>query len=89
MTQRRDFNPDYSNSRIRTQRGTHAMGGFAGTISFGQKFSGTPTVLVAPLSGSSSFGNTISLRAPTIHSGSFTYIGSPGHGTFNWVAIGL
>ncbi len=71
-----------------TQVGTHAMGGYAGTITFPAAFTGTPTISLQILEGSSSFGRNGRLRAPSVFSGSFTYAGSGGHGTFSWLAIG-
>ena len=71
------------------QRGTHAMGGAAGTISFAQAFSGTPTLSLQLVQGTSNFGEIQPLRTPSIFSGSFTYAGSGGQaGTFQWSALG-
>ena len=71
------------------QRGTHAMGGAAGTISFGRAFPGTPTISLQLIQGTGNFGEIAKLRTPSIFSGSFTYAGSGGQaGTFAWSAIG-
>lgn len=67
--------------------GTHAMSGIGGTISFERKFSGTPTVMLSNLDGTA-LGLIQPLRTPTVNSGSFTYHGSAGRGTFSWTAIG-
>ena len=74
-----------------TLRGTHAMGAASGygTVTFpGAKFTGTPTVIVTPLAGSTAFGRTVQLGVRTRWSGSFSYRGSPSGGTFNWLAVG-
>ena len=70
------------------QTGTHAMGGYGGTVSFLRKFSGTPTLILSKLDGTA-LGLIRPLRTPTVNSGSFTYHGSAGRGTFAWTAIGL
>ena len=74
--------------RTDIQHGTHAMAGYAGTITFPRAFAGTPSVVMQLLTGSESFGNLEPLKTPAVFSGSFTYAGSPGHGTFTWQAIG-
>lgn len=80
--------PPSENLRNITLVGTHAMGGYAGTISFSKKFAGTPTVMLTSLAGSTEFGRTIHLGVRSRFSGSFTYRGSPSHGTFGWLAHG-
>ncbi len=79
--------PD-SQTRTDIQHGTHAMAGYAGTISFPRGFAGTAIVSLQLMAGSESFGNLEPLKTPSLFSGSFTYTGSPGHGTFSWQAVG-
>jgi hypothetical protein len=69
------------------QTGTHAMGGYGGTVSFKEKFEGTPSLTLSLLDGTA-VGLIRPLRTPTVNSGSFTYHGSAGRGTFAWTAIG-
>lgn len=85
---RRSVQPGDRDLRTTTLNGTHAMGGWAGTISFPIAFAGTPVVMLTQLAGSTSFGRTIQLGVRDLQSGSFTYRGSPGHGTFTWFATG-
>lgn len=85
---RRELDP--SDSMLKTQilRGTHAMGGNAGTIPFPTYFSGTPTVTATIMAGSSRMWTVEGFRTPQVNSGSFTYRGSAPFGTFAWTAIG-
>lgn len=69
-------------------RGTHACGGKAGTVTFPVSFRGTPTVVLMRLAGSSRMGRVIPLGVTTRQSSQFTYLGSPGYGTFAWFAYG-
>ena len=80
--------PPYQALRTTLQSGTHAMAGYAGTVSFPIKFAGTPTVVVSVLEGSSVFGRAAPLKTPSRFSGSFTYKGSGRGGTFTWMAQG-
>jgi hypothetical protein len=71
--------------------GTHAHGAYGGTITFRHgAFVGTPTVLIQPISGYTLGGGGTQLfpQVRSRYSGSFTYYGTPRHGTFQWVAIG-
>lgn len=69
------------------QSGTHAMAGYAGTISFHRKFSGTPIINTTVVAGSPG-RNSGGVRVISRYSGSFTYYGSQRRGTFNWLAFG-
>lgn len=91
----RELSPEFLTQDIQT--GTHAMGGYGGTITFPRAFSGTPVVMLTPIAGSiGAIGSltayvtpqTIPLATTGRFSGSFTYRGSPGAGTFDWAAIG-
>ena len=72
---------------LRAYQGTHAMGGYAGTISFPARFTGTPAVMLGPVAGSA-LGQTVPLGVRFRNSGSFSYFGSPRAGTFAWLAVG-
>ena len=81
---------DSSDQQLKTQilRGTHAMGGNAGTVVFPTYFAGTPTVTATILAGSTRMWTQTAFRTPQVNSGSFTYLGSAPFGTFAWTAIG-
>ena len=70
--------------------GTHAHGAYGGTVTFKHgAFLGTPTVILQPLAGYVPLGGgTQQLQVRSRYSGSFTYYGTPRHGTFQWVALG-
>ncbi len=71
--------------------GTHAMGGGAGTITFKHgAFQGTPVVILQPIAGFtlSGGGTAAFVQVRSRFSGSFTYFGTPRHGTFQWLAVG-
>ncbi len=73
----------------RMDSGTRAMGGAAGTVTFRHgPFLGTPTVLLQELRGSTSLGNPRRVIVVSRFSGSFTWAGTPRHGTFQWFAVG-
>ncbi len=88
LVTRRLLEPSSQQKGLFIQTGTHAMGGNAGTITFPQKFEGTPSITTELIQGSSGFGRNEPFRTPSIFSGSFTYMGSPAEGTFAWTAIG-
>lgn len=74
--------------RFDMQAGTHKSG-VAGTVSFKDfKFAGTPTVVLTLLAGTTRWGRASPFKVANRYSGSFTYAGSPGGGTFNWLAYG-
>ena len=71
--------------------GTHAHGAYGGTITFPHgAFLGTPIIVMQPLAGytQSGGGSRTEVQVRSRYSGSFTYYGTPRHGTFQWVAIG-
>lgn len=71
--------------------GTHAHGAYGGTITFRHgAFPGTPTIMLQPLAGytQGGGGTHTPVQVRSRYSGSFTYYGTPRHGTFQWVAIG-
>lgn len=76
----------------KVDHGTHAHGAYGGTVTFKHgAFLGTPIILLQPLAGYERVGypgSVFILQVRSRYSGSFTYYGTPRHGTFQWVAIG-
>lgn len=65
------------------------MAGFAGTISFKHgAFPGTPNVFLQEMRGTLSLGAPRRIVVVSRYSGSFTWAGSPRHGTFGYIAFG-
>ena len=94
MAQRHERRPARRQLRQQTLSGTRAAGAnYGGTVTFPAAFSGTPVVVMTTIYGSLGamgtgyFGHR-SLRVSSAFSGSFTWRGSPRHGTFGWIATG-
>lgn len=79
-----------SDQQLKTQilRGTHAMAGNAGTVTFPTNFAGTPTISATILAGTTRMWTVEAFRTPQVNSSLFTYRGSAPFGTFAWTAIG-